>query len=258
MYDIHCHILPDIDDGADDINDSRQLCTIAVNQGINTIIATPHFVENEMESDKNEVIEKTSLLNEDCIKRDVSLTILTGMEIYFSPNIVELYEKGVLLTLNNTKYILIELPMYSQLPPYFEDVIFHLKIKGLIPVLAHPERYKCVIEEPNLVCDFIESGCVIQVNCGSIDGMFGKTVQKTAHTLLKHNMVHIIASDNHSISKRVSFLGNTFNTVSEKYGHGFTDNLFINNPLKIIKGETIETGKAVKIKKNLFKFWHVK
>lgn len=252
MYDIHCHILPGVDDGVKNLQDSLEMCKIAWEDGVNTIIATPHYIDKESEIDPLHLLDKVDSLNREIKGKSFGLNILPGMEIFIAPDLAKLYEDGKIITLNMKRYMLIEFPLYNSLPTYLFDMIFSLELKEVTPVIAHPERCNVIIENPGILYRFIEKGCIIQVNAGSIEGKFGTTVQKTADTLLKHNMVHVIASDNHSSSSRMSRLKNSYDIVSKKYGVKLAEDLFINNPLKIINGEEIDVPDPVKIKKKKF------
>jgi len=253
MYDIHCHVLAGIDDGASDIEESLNICRTAYNEGITAIVATPHYIDGESESQKSKILALVFLLNQELKNIDIDLMVLPGMEVYVTSNLLELYDEGKIITLNCKNYMLIELPLYNGIPSCLEDVLFKLQVRGVKPVIAHPERCKSVIDYPNLVNRLIERGCIIQVNSGSIEGLYGKSIQKTANTLLEHNMVHLVGSDSHSSSGRKSFLRDSFAMLSDKYGKGYAEDLFVNNQYKIINGEKIIIGEPVEIKKK--RFW---
>lgn len=254
MYDIHCHVLSAIDDGAKDVNDTLEICKNEETQGVKAIVATPHYIDEECEYEIPDMLSQISMVNQQLKDKNIKITVLPGMEIYISYNLVELYESGKIITLNNKNHMLIELPLYDNMPPYLDDVLFKLRMKDIYPIIAHPERCKYIIEYPNSVYKLIEKGCLIQVNSGSVQGLFGKTVQKTANKLLSHNMVHAIATDNHSIHKRMSSLEECFNIVSKRFGNQYAEDLFINNVSDIIIGNNINVNDPdmIKDKKWLF------
>lgn len=253
MYDIHCHVLPCVDDGPKDISDSIEMCRAAANDGVKMIVATPHYIEGELQTEPSKVLTQVFLLNQELKSEDISLTVVPGMEVYITPNLLKLYNDKKIITLNCKNYILIELPLYNSLPAYLDDVLFNLEIEGVRPVIAHPERCKIINEHPNLIYELIKKDCIIQVNSGSLDGLFGKNAQDTVYKLLEHNMVHAVSSDSHSSQGRTSSLRKSFDVISKKLGKELAEELFISNQYKIIHGESINICEPVRIKKK--KFW---
>lgn len=253
MYDTHCHVLPELESKAADVEDGLQLCRISAEQGIKAIIATPHFKEREQNINEPELSSQLLLLNNELRSEGIEIMVLPGMEVYLAANLAELYEQGRILTLNSKNYLLIELPLLEDLPLYIEDVLFTLQLKGLIPVIAHPERCVSVIMNPNIVYELIERGCIIQIDSGSIEGAYGKNIKKTAYKLLKHNMVHAVATNNHASNGKISNLKDCYNIVSKHLGESTAKSLFVDNPLKIINGEylSIENPEIIKPKR----FW---
>ena len=163
MIDIHSHILPAIDDGSPNLITSIKMAQIAVSEGITEMIATPHFIEKDKETDKNTIIQKVEELNRELAHRSIDLTILPGQEIFLTPGVPDLYDRGKLLTLcDGDKYLLVELPLMS-IPLYALDVIHSLKLKGLNVILAHPKETSKSLETP-VALEFIKIGALVQVN----------------------------------------------------------------------------------------------
>jgi protein-tyrosine phosphatase len=238
MYDIHCHILPQIDDGPSSIEKSLDMCRFAACQGIKAIVATPHYMYNNTMPFEM-ILPRISFLNQKLIDEDIELSILPGMEVPLFPDLVELYLKGNIMTLNLKNYLLIELPLNGIFPIYMYDVLFKLQLKGIKPVIAHPERCEIIIKEPDTAYSLVGSGCLMQINSGSIKGMFGRKVKKTALFLLKHGMAHVVASDNHPQYGRMSSLKESYNTIIKRFGEKLAYDLFIDNPNKIISGQEV-------------------
>lgn len=255
MFDIHCHLLPDVDDGAVDFEDSLKMCKLSSEDGVRAIIATPHYIDKESEVKKADIYDKIRILNEKLSQNGLNMVILPGMEIFISNNLVQLLEQGDIITLNDTCYMLVEFPLYNAPPNYLEEVVFDLELKGITPVLAHPERCSYIHKHPNIIYEMIKKECLVQINCGSLLGNFGKNAQKTAVTLLEHGMVHFVASDNHSMHKRFVSLIEGYNIVEKKFGKDMADTLFIDNPDKLIKGEDIIPEDPALIKKRKLFFW---
>lgn len=255
MYDIHCHVLCGIDDGASNLGDSLEICRASYNDGIKTIIATPHYIDGESEADKSKILGQVLLLNQELKNEGINLIVLPGMEIFLTSNLHELYNAGKIMGLNCKNYMLIELPLYNGLPSCLEDVIFNLQLIGIKPVIAHPERCSTIMEHPNLVYKLIERECIIQVNAGSFLGYYGKHAEKTAMTLMEHNMVHTIGSDSHSSNGRMHSMKKCRDVVSKKFGDARAEDLFVNNGYRVIHGEKIDAGEPVMVKKK--RFWIV-
>jgi Capsular polysaccharide biosynthesis protein len=256
MLDMHCHILPGIDDGAKDLNDSIYISRMEERDGIATIIATPHYIDSESEVDVSRIEYLTDQLNSEIRNAGIKLDVLLGMEVLLSPNIVDLYEANKIIAINNKNYMLIELPMYETFPQYVESTIFEMQLAGIRPIIAHPERYREIIKHPNKVYRLIEKECIMQCNAGSFAGKYGKEVRETAYNLLEHNMVHIIASDSHSSQMKSTHMRSCYDEISKEYSKKMANDLFTNNPQCIINGEdiTIPEPQYIKPKKSIFSF----
>lgn len=249
MYDIHSHIIDGIDDGAKDFEDSCSMCYAAAKDRLKAVVATPHYMEGVSTVSWPRLKSKIDLLNRKLKSEGVDLAILPGMEVYICPDLIELYCRGDIITLNNSKYMLIEFSSYGGIPPYTENILFGLQLKGVKPIIAHPERYRSVIKDINIVYTLIDKGCLIQINSGSLEGSFGKDVMKTAYALLDHQMVHAVATDNHSSEGRISSYRSCYKLIAKKYNKSVADDLFINNPRKIINDENIQISEPINFKK---------
>jgi len=251
MIDLHCHILPGIDDGASDYEEARKMLKIAEVDGIKKIVATPHFIEYEQEPSSESMLDKIDNLNIMAQRNGLDLEILPGNEVYVTPNIVKLIEDKKIATINNFNYLLIEFPMFD-IPAYVPELITRLKIIGITPIIAHPERYREVIINPNILIEYIDLGALCQINSGSILGRFGKEIRDISNILIEHNMAHIVASDSHSSGVRAPKLKKAFEMVSREHGRDIAERLFKENPGSIIYGREVkvEAVKRVSNKKN--------
>lgn len=254
MYDVHCHVLYGVDDGPNNIEDSLSMCRAAEKDRIKVIAATPHFIEGITTTSPSIILERIHRLNQRLKEENTDLLLVPGMEVYMTPNLINLYEEGRIITINQKKYLLIEFPVYIKNLSYLENTLFTLQIKGVKPLIAHPERYKAVIKEPEIVFDLIDRGCLMQINSGSLEGLYGKDVQKTAFTLLKSMAVHVIATDSHFSNGKPGLLRNTYRSITKKFGKNVSDELLIHNPLKIINGEDISVREPDPFKKKKFLF----
>ena len=182
MIDIHSHIIPNVDDGARSVEETFNILKEAQEAGFTDDILTSHFLLNNNETDAQELIFWKDKLQEVLDQRGPNIKLHSGMEIYISNQMEELMQKNKLLTLANSRYMLIELPIASNVQ-YLDYVIYYLEAKGIKPIIAHPERYKCVQKDPDIVEEYIEKGCLIQCNYGSIVNLYGREAEKTIKTL---------------------------------------------------------------------------
>ena len=251
MIDLHSHILPQIDDGAGSIEESTALLKEAKSAGFNAVFMTPHYIESSME----ETIENKNLLIQEIQNQlkeeDIEIDLYCGAEIYISPITDKLlYDKKV-ETLNNSKYVLLELPRYSVIQ-YLDEVLSRLIAQKYIPIIAHPERYDIVQKNPNLLIDLINKGVYFQMNYGSIVGYYGKTAQKTAKILLKSNMIQFLGTDVHKAGTIYGRVDKIIRKIKKVIGEYELEKLTIDNPKAVIETQDIEITPPIVYKKKLF------
>jgi protein-tyrosine phosphatase len=253
MIDIHCHILPGIDDGAKDLQETLEMGKIAVADGITTIVATPHQ-QNGVYHNSSEVILKnvetvTLALN----SARIALEILPGADVYIDVKTAEKIIRGDLMTINNTgRYFLLEFPAHT-VPPNIDKIIFNLLLKNIIPILTHPERIIEVQENPNQVYELVLMGVFSQITAMSLTGGFGRQAEKCAKTLLKHNLAHIIASDAHSVDSRPPVLSEAVQVASRIVGKEYATDMVTTFPHHVIKGESIpHLAPPIPVKRKFF------
>ena len=243
MIDMHCHILPGIDDGASDLEEALEMARIAESEGIKKIVNTSHFHPEFKYTMGEELVEAINSFNVALKANKIDLEVLIGNEIYYTDEIIEELHNLNFHTLNNSKYLLIEFsPM--NVPKNLADVVYEVKLKGYIPVLAHVERYNNIIENPNIIYDCIKEGAIIQVNASSILGKHGKEIKKVSDILLDNNMIHIVASDAHGSERRRPQLREAYEFVKNKYSEETADNLFKNNQSLNIENKDIIIPRA--------------
>lgn len=197
MIDLHCHIIPEVDDGAQNMTESLEIAYQLQNAGFKTIFATPHVIEGRNTLSCDRIIEGTSRVNQALQKEGLDLEVLPGAECYIFPELAKWVSEGKIMTLGNmNKYLLVELPML-EVPSYTEKVFFDLQVMGITPVLAHPERYKELADTPERLVEWARKGVLLQLNLRSIDGRYGEGPAQLARILLRSNMIHTIGSDAH-------------------------------------------------------------
>lgn len=247
MIDIHSHIINEIDDGSKNIEMTINMLKKAEQSGTTDIIATPHFMRGRFEVEYNEVVKKVEGLREIAKENNIDINIYAGQEVYYSKNILEYYNDKIIGTINNTKYMLIELPMLEFNIDEVINIIYELQIRGITPIIAHPERYKLFIKKPSMINSLIKEGMLFQLNAGSITGNFGKDVKKTATKYLENNIYSFIGSDAHRDIGRDTDIKEALGILEINQRRSF-----INNGKLMLKNEdVIFNGSLVKEKKFL-------
>ncbi|WP_214769026.1 CpsB/CapC family capsule biosynthesis tyrosine phosphatase [Exiguobacterium sp. s133] len=201
MVDLHCHLLPLVDDGPASVEHTLQLAEQAVAEGVSQIIATPHLYHPQFETEDVDVRLTVAELNVLLKQRDIPLTVYPGHEIRLTGDLIEEIKDGKALPLADSRYLLIEFPS-SGIPSYARQVFAELISDGYIPIVAHPEKNKAIIQNPNLLFELISNGAISQVTCASLIGKYGKDVQRFAVALLENGLAHLVASDAHHVEKR--------------------------------------------------------
>ena len=201
MTDIHSHIIFDVDDGSSNIEESIELLKRMKEAGFDNIIMTPHYIEKSKYCSINkEKLKKLETLKKAVKKEKLDINLYLGNEVYISNNIVKDIKDGKIYTLNNSKYLLFEIPFHSQILN-LEDIIHEIKVAGYIPILAHPERYDYFQDNKKLVDSLKENGLLFQCNFASITGYYNKKSQKLMKYLLKKGYVDYLGTDVHHINK---------------------------------------------------------
>jgi len=215
LIDIHCHILPDVDDGAQSLEESLLMARRAEEDGIDTIVATPHTLNGIYINPINEVISKVASLQETLSKNNIELKLYAGADVHLCPHMLELIGSGDAGTINGAgKYILLEFPS-QVVPPGVKNEIFSLKLNEIIPIITHPERNPIIQKDIDILYEFVHMGALIQVTAMSITGDFGGIVMQCAERLLRHRLVHVIASDAHSSNSRPPILSQAVEAAAE-------------------------------------------
>jgi protein-tyrosine phosphatase len=199
VVDIHCHMLPGLDDGSPDMVTSIVMARLAVAAGISTVIGTPHWIEDEHETVTAQIRQTARDLQAELNSRAIPLTVLPGNEAFICPDLPDRVKKGDVLTLaDKGTHLLLELP-YEDLPTYVDDVIFRLQLQGITPVLAHVERYLYVRSDWHVLERWVQRGCLAQVNASNLDRGRGDDL---AQDLMDHGLVACTATDAHDAVNR--------------------------------------------------------
>ncbi|SHM59768.1 tyrosine-protein phosphatase [Gracilibacillus kekensis] len=248
MIDIHCHILPGLDDGAKHMEESVSMAKSAVSQGINTIIATPHHLNGSYDNYKKDIIETVNQLNDRLQEEDIPLNILPGQETRINGEMITDLENGQLLPLNDTSgYLFVEFPS-NHVPRYTKQLMFDLQLQEVKPIIVHPERNKEIMENPNILYDLVSNGALTQVTAASLAGKFGKKVKKLSLQLVEANLTHFIASDAHNITSRGFVMQEAHTVVKDEFGASLVY-WFMENAQYLVNGDTVVGDVPDKIKK---------
>jgi len=232
MIDLHCHILPALDDGPKDIDEALAMADTAAKDGVQTLVATPHV--NAVFNSPSLITEKIEELNKLIKKKQIPVTVLKGAEIASS----YLKEDLKSFTIHSSSYILIEFPL-NYLPFTIKEDLFLLQRQGLRPIIAHPERNEAIIEKPDLLLNVLSPGILVQISAGSITGEFGPTVRELAIHLLIKGVVHCIASDCHSNINRKPGLTNAVKKAAKIVGKEKAKAMVTDNPQLILQNRSI-------------------
>ena len=236
MIDIHAHILTSLDDGPQTIEESVEICKVAANDGIKTIVATPHSKDGVYEAKSDEILNAVDVLNIKLKENEIDLEILPGAEIHIFEGLVESIKSGEVLTINNGgKFILLELP-FVFIPPGTNKLVFDLMVNGIVPIIAHAERILPFQKKPDLVRQLVKSGARVQVNSRGLTRRASARERKCAKWLLQNRLVHFIASDTHSLKGRPPILSIALEYAAHIVGEIEARALVYNNPKQIING----------------------
>jgi len=252
MIDIHAHILPGVDDGPAEWDKSLKMLRRAAEDGITGIVATPHVVPGGYENTGEKVLSLTEELRERC--RDAEIEIYPGSELMVSNDTLRGLEKKKYLTINSSRYVLVELPGQFVTDSVY-DFIYSLGARKLVPVIAHPERNPKLQEELDLLGEMVRHGALVQVTAGSLTGAFGSVVKKTVSEILTRNLCHVIASDAHNNGRRAPVLSHGLVEAGRIVGERAALAMVRDTPRMIIGDEAIEAPEPAGARKKRFIFF---
>lgn len=235
MYDIHCHILPGLDDGSPTPQETLRMAAMAAKNGTSEIVCTPHCSTNDANLSERlqEIVECTRGMNAMLQEAEIPVTLHPGMELLCGGSLRQLLAEGEFLTLAGSRYLLVEFPFntrYSVINAAAQEVAD----SGLRPVIAHPERYDCVQRDPERLADWLNWGWLIQLNRGSILGSLGLSAQRTAQWIVYRRMAHFCASDAHSSTYRTPELLSGFNWIAHHCSEDYASLVTETNPRRLI------------------------
>lgn len=236
MIDLHCHILPGIDDGASEIAVSLQMAKAAVDQGIGIVACTPHILPGLYHNSGPAIRQATIELQEVLDREGIPLRLVAGADVHMCPDFVAGLRAGSLLSLADSRYVLVEPPHHS-VPPRLEDFFFKLAVAGYVPILTHPERLSWIASRYAAIKRLVRAGTWMQITAGSFAGAFGRNALYWAQRMLDEGCVHLIASDAHDAERRPPDLARGRECVARRVGAEEAQRLVLTRPMAILKDQ---------------------
>ena len=255
MIDLHCHILPGVDDGPQSLEESLAMAHGAIRQGITHILCTPHHNNGRYKNPAPTVISAVQKLQQELDQRNLNLTLFEGQEVRLTGDLLEeISRQNILFTDLTNHYLLIEFPTI-EVPAYAEKLFPRLIEQGHIPVIVHPERNAVFAKEPNRLIPYLEMGALTQVTAPSVVGFFGKKIQRTAKLMLENRLVYMLASDAHSVHQRGFYLREAYQEIEGCFGAGYVEDMQ-QMAKDLLNGDSVERPAFREVKKFFFMTKH--
>ncbi len=231
FIDIHCHILPGMDDGPSTLEESLKMLEMAKTDGISSIFATPHILDGLYPRKAAEIISSVERLRKHL---PPGMELLYGADVRVIPDLIKRLEAGDIPTLSGSGYMLVELHEYS-VPPHLDSLIFELRHKGITPIITHPERHLRLMHDLDAVSALRERGAMCQITAMSVTGGFGREAEDASFAMIEKGLADIVASDAHNADRRPPILSRAYKEVKEHFGGRTAETLFFENPGKIVE-----------------------
>lgn len=251
MIDLHCHILPGIDDGAGDIDVALRMARLAVEHGTRVLACTPHVFPSVYDNKGPDIIKRVAELQAILTAEGIPLRLVSGGDVHVAPDLVAKLRSGEALSLNGSRYVLVE-PPHHVMPPRMAEMFFDLLSVGYVPILTHPERMSWIEREYDVIEQLFASGVWMQITGGAITGTFGRRARHWSEKMLRDGMVHIVASDGHDPERRPPILKPAFEALSELVGAEEAENLVKVRPLGILRNLSPDSLPALPERKRVY------
>ncbi|MEO0530298.1 MAG: CpsB/CapC family capsule biosynthesis tyrosine phosphatase [Planctomycetota bacterium] len=241
FVDIHCHLLPGIDDGAADLEASLAMARMSVEQGVETIVVTPHQLGAFAHNTGDDIRRRTIELQAELDRRGILLRVLPGADVRIEDHMLDGLRSGEVVSLgDHRKHVLLELPHELYFP--LEPVLDALERIGMVGVLSHPERNAGLLTRQELIEPLVERGCLMQVTAGSLVGGFGPDSQAMAERMAQRGLVHFLSTDGHGPKRRRPRLGDAFQAAEKLVGEDAAYQWCRTNPLAVVEGKRVVPG----------------
>ncbi len=242
FVDIHCHLLPCLDDGAESVDEAMAMAEMAVADGLTTIVATPHQLGNHPENTAERIRRAVSEFQRRLDAGGVPLRVLPGADVRIDADLVGKIRSDTVMTLaDRGRHVLLELPHDVYVP--LDRMLADLSSTGLVGILSHPERNRGLLNEPRLVRPLVERGCLLQVTAGSLTGAFGGHVKRFAESLVRQGLVHFVSTDAHGTKVRRPVLSAAFDEVARLAGEKAATDLCCRHPAAVAAGGDVPSGR---------------
>jgi protein-tyrosine phosphatase len=242
FVDIHCHLVTGVDDGAKTWDETLAMARMAVDDGISTIVVTPHQLGSFSQNTGDDIRSRTAELQAVLDREQMSLKVLPGADVRIEPGMVAKIRSGDVVTLgDHRRHVLLELPHELYLP--LDKLIDELRGAGLVGILSHPERNEGILARPALIRPLVEAGCLMQITAGSVVGAFGPNVQRFCDQILEQNLVHFVSTDAHGPKSRPPQLQPAYDRIARRQGVDTADALFCHNPADVAAGRHINPAR---------------
>ena len=254
MIDLHCHILPGVDDGPAHMDESLAMARQAAADGIKTLVAAPHTLNEVFHNPRQRVQEAVARLQNALAEHSIDIEICMGSEVHICTGLAKKVLSGEVATINDTgRYVLVEFPLHV-IPPGSDEELFQMKLNHITPILVHPERNPIFQNHPDRLQYFVDMGCLVQITAMSITGLLGEDAMDCAHMLLEQRQVHVIASDAHSFDNRPPILSPAVDVAARSLGsREEAEAMVIHRPRAILEGKPIKALNPKPIPKK--KWW---
>jgi protein-tyrosine phosphatase len=236
MIDLHCHILPGIDDGAADLSVSLAMASAFVADGVSVVACTPHILPGLYANSGPDIRQATARLQQTLERQGIPLRLVTGADNHIVPSFVAELRSGHLLSLADTRYVLVEPPHYIP-PPRMEDLFFNLLVAGYVPILTHPERLTWLKAHYQTIQRLVSGGVWMQITAGSLAGAFGRNARYWGERMLDEGSVHILATDAHDVDRRPPNLSQGRELATKRMGDAEAQNLVVTRPEGVLRNE---------------------
>lgn len=234
MIDLHCHLLPGIDDGAKDLDAALEMARMAVADGITIVACTPHILPGVYNNSGPSIIAATARLQHEIDQAGIPLQLVSGADVHIAPDLAARLGEGLALTINRSRYLLLE-PPHHVLPPRMEDHVFGLQTAGYVPIITHPERLSWIENHYPLIRRLVYSGNLMQLTAGSLMGRFGRRPRYWAERMLDDGLCHLLATDAHNSKQRAPQMSDAREFVARRLGAEEATNLVLRRPQAILE-----------------------
>jgi protein-tyrosine phosphatase len=250
MIDLHSHILPGVDDGSPDLETSLAMARMAVDDGIQIMACTPHFMPGLYNNEVLDIKKRVLTLNKILAENNIDLPLVAGGDIHIRPDFVSCLKQNRVLCVHDTRYVLFE-PPHVMKPMRLEELLFEIQMAGYVPIVTHPERLAWIEQHYPAIGRMVEGGAWMQITAGSLTGRFGKRPQYWAQRMLQDGHVHIMATDAHNLGSRPPKMAKAYGLAESEVGKDEARNLVLARPHAVLTNMPVERVVPLPVRKKI-------